>query len=53
VTKEQRNLEKKDNAIKAKVDCRHNKKKKKSPNREQIIKAATLFQTAEEEKAVK
>lgn len=52
VTKEQREVEKEDKAIKPKVDCRRNANANASPIRERVIKAAQLFQTAAEENAV-
>lgn len=53
VSKEQRQLEKQDRAIKVKIDCRRKKKVDDQVNKEQIIKAAALFQSLEEDAAVK
>jgi len=52
VSKEQRQIEREERAIVAKIDNGRKKKKKYSPVRDQVIKAASLFQTNEEEQAV-
>ena len=54
VTKDQRALEKADRAIKVKVDCRRRKPVDEgAAHRETAIKAASLFQTATEDAAVR
>ena len=52
VTKEQNQIEKEERNIQHKIENGRKKKKKASPIRDQVIKAASLFQNADEEQAV-
>ena len=52
VSKEQRQIDREERAVVAKIDQGRKKNKLNSPVKEQVIKAATLFQSNDEETAV-